>query len=121
MERSIALAFTTRTVLVPPAHAAHPTQAVQPEGAPGPLEFVATASRAQGRVLYLDRDGAIHGSFCRQRQNSVARRGVSAAGGNDTGQYNPGFGIPGGCSAGGGSSHGAIALALLALCRRRRR
>lgn len=81
MERSIALAFTTVTVLAPPAHAAHPTQAVKPEGTANPFEFVATAptahpkgysfarqvlpaqsrasARAQSRVLYLNRDGAI--------------------------------------------------------------
>jgi hypothetical protein len=109
VERSIALAFTTLTVLAPPAHAAHPTQAVRPEGTAHPFEFVATSV----------------GAFCRQRQNSVAlleeRRGATATGGHDSGQRAAGLGIPGGCSAGGGSSHGAIALALLALCRRRRR
>jgi len=97
VERSIGLAFTTLTILAPLAHAAHPKQAVKPEGTASPFEFVATAiptastsqprgyslarqvlpqlparsrsptalpapgvePRAQSRVIYLNRDGAI--------------------------------------------------------------
>lgn len=83
MERSICLAFTTLTIFAPFAQAAHPQQAVKPEGTAGPLEFVATgpgargvgfarqvlaappvaaqvvAGHARSRVLYLNRNGAI--------------------------------------------------------------
>jgi hypothetical protein len=83
VERSICLAFTTLTIFAPFAQAAHPQQAVKPEGTARPLEFVATgpgargvafarqvlaappvaaqvvAGRARSRVLYLNRDGAI--------------------------------------------------------------
>lgn len=86
MERSIGLAFTTLLIFAPLAHAAHPKQAVQPEGTAHPFEFVATAdtgtgtgyrlarqvlpaapaalaagavARARSRVIYLNRDGAI--------------------------------------------------------------
>jgi len=41
VERSIGLAFTTLTIFAPLAHAAHPKQAVQPEGTAHPFEFVA--------------------------------------------------------------------------------
>src|SRR5262249_42447600 len=87
-ERSIGLAFTTLTIFAPLAQAAHPSPAVQaapqvvkPEGTAGPLEFVATdatpqsrgysfarqvlaaqpgtATTAQRRVIYLNRDGAL--------------------------------------------------------------
>jgi uncharacterized protein (TIGR03382 family) len=43
VERSIGLAFTTLTIFAPLAHAAHPKQAVKPEGSASPFEFVATA------------------------------------------------------------------------------
>jgi hypothetical protein len=88
VERSIGLAFTTLTIFAPLAQAAHPKQAVQPEGTAHPYEFVAPelalrsghslalvrqvipaaataapaasgSSRAQSRVIYLNRDGAI--------------------------------------------------------------
>jgi hypothetical protein len=87
VERSIGLAFTTLMIFAPRAHAAHPKQAVQPEGTAHPFEFVATAAtgtgysfarqvlpaapaapaaptasaapRARSRVIYLNRDGAI--------------------------------------------------------------
>ena len=81
MERSFGLAFTTITILAPLAHAAHPQQAVKPEGTASPHEFVATDAtahprgysfarqvlaaqpnasvKAQSRVIYLNRDGAI--------------------------------------------------------------
>ena len=49
MERSIGLAFTTLLIdLASPAHAAHPKQAVQPEGTAHPFEFVATADTGIG-------------------------------------------------------------------------
>ena len=80
MERRLGLAFTTLTIFAPHAQAAHPQQAIQPEGTASPLEFVATApgprglafarqvlpgspalapGRAQSRIIYLNRDGAI--------------------------------------------------------------
>jgi len=81
VERSFGLAFTTLTILAPLAQAAHPHQAVKVEGTARPLEFVATDAavhprgyafarqvlaaqpgaprRAQSRVIYLNRDGAI--------------------------------------------------------------
>jgi len=79
VERSIGLAFTTLTIFAPLAQAAHPQQAIKPEGTASPLEFVATAEsprgfafarqvlpaqasasvRAQSRVIYLNHDGAI--------------------------------------------------------------
>jgi len=81
VERSIGLAFTTLTIFAPPALAAHPQQAVKPEGTASPFEFVATdatvhpggysfarqvlaaqpgaSPRAHSRVIYLNRDGAI--------------------------------------------------------------
>ncbi|HEX3762368.1 MAG TPA: MYXO-CTERM sorting domain-containing protein [Kofleriaceae bacterium] len=46
MERSFGLAFTTLTIFAPPAHAAHPKQAVKPEGNASPFEFVASALTA---------------------------------------------------------------------------
>jgi hypothetical protein len=79
VERSIGLAFTTLTIFAPLAQAAHPQQAIKPEGTASPREFVATAPsprgfafarqvlpaqatasvRAQSRVIYLNHDGAI--------------------------------------------------------------
>lgn len=81
MERSIGLAFTTLTIFAPLAQAAHPQQAVKPEGTARPFEFVATdaaahprgyafarqvlaaqpgaSPRAQSRVIYLNRGGVI--------------------------------------------------------------
>lgn len=79
MERSIGLAFTTLTIFAPLAQAAHPQQAIKPEGTASPLEFVATGPsprgfafarqvlpaqptasvRAQSRVIYLNHDGVI--------------------------------------------------------------
>lgn len=84
MERSVGFAFTTLTIFAPLAQAAHPQQAVKPEGSARPLEFVATdaaahsrgysfarqvlpaapaaataSEMAQSRVIYLNRDGAI--------------------------------------------------------------
>lgn len=82
MERSFGLAFTTLTIFASHAHAAHPKQAVKPEGTASPFEFVASArsrgyslarqvlparaaspaaaaQRAQSRVIYLNRDGVI--------------------------------------------------------------
>ncbi|TMQ03644.1 MAG: hypothetical protein E6J90_48155 [Deltaproteobacteria bacterium] len=102
MERSIGLAFTTLTILAPLAHAAHPQQAVKPEGTVdtrvGPYEFVATdaaahprgysfarqvlaaqpaaAARAQSRVIHLNRDGAI----LRPGDNDSARQVSSIVG-----------------------------------------
>ncbi|HMG55295.1 MAG TPA: MYXO-CTERM sorting domain-containing protein [Kofleriaceae bacterium] len=84
MERRLCLAFTTLTIFAPLAQASHPKQAVRPEGTASRLEFVATdpaahhaglsfarqvlpasaappgaPQRAQSRVIYLNRDGAI--------------------------------------------------------------
>src|SRR5678815_2164655 len=81
VERSFGLAFTTLTIFAPLAQAAHPKQAVKPEGTATPFELVATdpavhprgysfarqvlaaqpgaSLRAQSRVIYLNRDGAI--------------------------------------------------------------
>jgi hypothetical protein len=89
VERSIGLAFTTLTIFAPLAHAAHPKQAVQPEGTARPFEFVAPelpvrettrgyslvrqviparagaapaasgSTRAQSRVIYLNRTGVL--------------------------------------------------------------
>ncbi len=79
MERSLGLAFTTLTIFAPLAQAAHPQQAIKPEGTASPLEFVATgptprgfafarqvlpaqataSARAQSRVIYLNHDGVI--------------------------------------------------------------
>jgi len=109
VERSFGLAFTTLTIFAPLAHAAHPNQAIKPEGTASPLEFVATAptprglvfarqvlpplgrstavavastrvdapGRAQSRVLYLNRDGAIlrpgDNDAPRQRSSIVAQ------------------------------------------------
>jgi len=77
----ISIAFTTLTIFAPLAQAAHPHQAVKPEGTARPHEFVATEATAQSRgyafarqvlaaqtnpsltaqsrVIYLNRDGAI--------------------------------------------------------------
>src|SRR5512140_402699 len=93
VERSIGLAFTTLTIFAPLAQAAHPQQAIKPEGTASPLELVATAesprgfafarqvlpaqatasARAQSRVIYLNHDGAI----LRPGDNN-ASRGVSS-------------------------------------------
>jgi hypothetical protein len=82
VERSLGLAFTTLTIFAPLAQAAHPQQAIQPEGTAAPLEFVATppnhrgltfarqvlparaaqvtaSARAHSRVIYLNHDGVI--------------------------------------------------------------
>lgn len=82
VERSLGLAFTTLTIFAPLAQAAHPQQAIKPEGTASPLEFVATppnprglafarqvlparaaaadaSARAQSRVIYLNHDGVI--------------------------------------------------------------
>jgi len=88
VERRLGLAFTTLTIFAPLAQAAHPQQAIKPEGTAEPLEFVATAptpkglafarqvlpatlvatgraaaadgsARAQSRVIYLNRDGVV--------------------------------------------------------------
>jgi len=82
VERSLGLAFTTLTIFAPLAQAAHPQQAIKPEGTASPLEFVATGpnprgvvfarqvlpargapadatTRAQSRVIYLNHDGVI--------------------------------------------------------------
>jgi uncharacterized protein (TIGR03382 family) len=79
VERRLGLAFTILTIFAPLAQAAHPQQAVRPEGTASPLEFVATApgpqglafarqvlpaqphaaERAQSRVIYLNHDGVI--------------------------------------------------------------
>src|SRR5690242_16970354 len=48
VERSIGLAFTTLTIFAPLAHAAHPQQAIQPEGTASPLQFVATSRPLAG-------------------------------------------------------------------------
>jgi hypothetical protein len=48
VERSICLAFTTLTIFAPLAQAAHPQQAVKPEGTASPREFVATAPNPRG-------------------------------------------------------------------------
>jgi uncharacterized protein (TIGR03382 family) len=89
VERSLGLAFTTLTIFAPLAQAAHPQQAIKPEGTASALEFVATgpssrgfgfarqvlpapllvSQRAQSRVLYLNRDGAI----LRPGDNDAAR------------------------------------------------
>jgi hypothetical protein len=119
VERSIGLAFTTLTIFAPLAHAAHPKQAVKPEGTASPFEFAAPlrqgdslvrpvipapaaaapgasgSPRAQSRVIYLDRDGMI--------------------------QDPAGSGTAGGCTAAGGLPSGAIALALVGVARPRRR
>lgn len=109
MERGIGLAFTTLTVFAPPAHAAHPPQAIRPEGTARPLEFVATAPtartrgfafarqvlaaqpgapvQAQSRVLYLNRDGALlrpgDNDATRQVSSIVARPTAIAGWGID--------------------------------------
>ena len=102
VERRLGLAFTTLTIFAPLAHAAHPQQAIKPEGTAGSFEFVATdpgasASRAsrglsfarqvlpaqvtgservQGRVIYLNHDGVIlrpgDNDASRQRSSIVA-------------------------------------------------
>jgi uncharacterized protein (TIGR03382 family) len=79
VERRLGLAFTTLTIFAPLAQAAHPQQAVRPEGTASSLEFVATAPNprglafarqvlpaqphasalAQSRVIYLNHDGVI--------------------------------------------------------------
>jgi uncharacterized protein (TIGR03382 family) len=85
VERSLGLAFTTLTIFAPLAQAAHPKQAIKPEGTASPLEFVATgpnpsglafarqvlsargaraaqagaSARAHSRVIYLNHDGVI--------------------------------------------------------------
>jgi hypothetical protein len=79
VERRLGLAFTTLTIFAPLAQAAHPYQAIKPEGTASPLEFVATGPnprglafarqvlpaqatapmRAQSRVIYLNHDGVI--------------------------------------------------------------
>jgi hypothetical protein len=84
VERSLGLAFTTLTIFAPLAQAAHPQQAIKPEGTASPLEFVATgpnprglafarqvlparaaqagagaSARARSRVIYLNHDGVI--------------------------------------------------------------
>src|SRR5690348_1310532 len=51
VERSFGLAFTTLTIFAPLAHAAHPRQAIKPEGTASPLEFVATAPTPRGFAL----------------------------------------------------------------------
>jgi MYXO-CTERM domain-containing protein len=78
---------------------------------------------------YSDRSCGINGTTCRRRQNSVAlleqRIGRRAAAGTGSGsgsaQDPAGSGIPGGCTVAGGSTPGAMALALLGVLRRRRR
>jgi len=107
VERSFGLAFTTLTIPAPPAHAAHPKQAVQPEGTADPFE--------------------VNGSTSRPRQNSVAllteRCGSAhAADGADDSSDLPsaGSGMTGGCTAAGGLPGGAMALARFGLLRRRR-
>ena len=73
---------------------------------------------------YADRACGINGTTCRRRQNSVAllteRLGARGAGGSPD-QDPAGQGIPGGCTAAGGAGPGALALALGAIRRRRRR
>jgi uncharacterized protein (TIGR03382 family) len=98
VERSFGLAFTTLTIFAPLAQAAHPQQAVKPEGTASPYEFVATdaaahpggysfarqvlaaqpnaSTRAQSRVIYLNRDGAI----LRPGDNDSTRRVSSIVG-----------------------------------------
>jgi len=74
---------------------------------------------------YADRNCGVNGMMCRQRQNSVAllkeRLGVRGASDRDQATNSTGAGIPGGCTVAGGTSPGAIALALLGILRRRRR
>lgn len=78
---------------------------------------------------YSDRACGINGTTCRRRQNSVAlleqrlgRAGAGAAGASGSTDHDPaGPGIPGGCTAAGGSAPGAMALALAGVFRRRRR
>jgi hypothetical protein len=48
VERRLGLAFTTLTIFAPFAQAAHPQQAVRPEGTAAPLEIVATAPNPHG-------------------------------------------------------------------------
>jgi hypothetical protein len=97
VERRLGLAFTTLTIFAPLAQAAHPQQAIKPEGTASPLEFVATAARSLGgprdvafarqvlpardaqaalisprarsRVIYLNRDGVV----LRPGDNDAAR------------------------------------------------
>jgi uncharacterized protein (TIGR03382 family) len=84
VERRLGLTFTTLTIFAPLAQAAHPQQAIKPEGSADPLEIVATEPRptssgpglrfarqvlpaaaapasavAQSRVIYLNRDGVV--------------------------------------------------------------
>jgi uncharacterized protein (TIGR03382 family) len=151
VERSIGLAFTTLMILAPLAHAAHPRQAVKPEGTASPFEFVAPAiahsfgldhemlpsdpmtyldydgdRRFQNRMVlcgeYADRPRGVNGSTCRQRLNSVALL-TERLGARGTGaDPDPaGSGMPGGCTAAGGLPSSATALALLGVLRRRRR
>jgi hypothetical protein len=74
---------------------------------------------------YADRACGINGTTCRRRQNSVAllteRLGARGASGGSNDQDPAGQGIPGGCTAAGGAGPGALALALVALRKRRRR
>jgi uncharacterized protein (TIGR03382 family) len=70
---------------------------------------------------FSDRACGINGTTCRQRQNSVAlleqRLGKRGPDEQDT----AGSGIFGGCTAGGGTTGLAMALAYLGAIRRRRR
>jgi hypothetical protein len=80
VERRLGLTFTTLTIFAPFAQAAHPPQAIKPEGTAAPLEFVATpptstglafarqllpaagplaSLTAESRVIYLNREGGI--------------------------------------------------------------
>jgi uncharacterized protein (TIGR03382 family) len=104
VERSIGLAFTTLTIFAPLAHAAHPKQAVKPEGTASPFEFVATAIATTGDP---------------PRGYALVRQVLPAAA--DTDQDPAGSGMLGGCTAAGGLPSGATALALLGVLRRRRR
>jgi uncharacterized protein (TIGR03382 family) len=109
VERRIGLAFTTLTIFAPLAQAAHPQQAVKPEGTASPFEFVATdaaahprgyafarqvlaaqpgaPTRARSRVLYLNRDGVIlrpgNNDSTRQRSSIVAQTAAIAGWGTD--------------------------------------
>jgi uncharacterized protein (TIGR03382 family) len=68
VERSFGLAFTTLTIFAPLAQAAHPPQAVKPEGTASPLEFVATGVDPDAGVGSGTRPGTRPRGFGSARQ-----------------------------------------------------
>ena len=110
MERSLGLAFTTLTIFAPLAQAAHPQQAIKPEGAAGPLEFVATGPTPRGFAFARQVLPAHATAPVRAQSRVIYDRNNTA-----------GSGMTGGCTAAGGGAGGAMALAFFGVFRRRRR